>query len=108
MNWYVVKNGEIMFRGTEQECIEMIREDMTGELEIYSKDGRAKEMTNEMAKRAIVKRIEELQGKNRGIAQSREYQIGVMNGMLKAFFMAGIINAVEDKEIFDELFEEYF
>jgi hypothetical protein len=40
MNWYVVRNGEIMFRGTEQECIEMIREDMTGELEIYSEDGR--------------------------------------------------------------------
>lgn len=65
-------------------------------------------MTNEMAKRVIVKRIEELQGKTRGIAQSREYQIGMMNGMLKAFFMAGVLSATEKNELFDELFEEYF
>lgn len=65
-------------------------------------------MTNEMAKRAIVKRIEELQAKNRGIAQSREYQIGIMNGMLKAFFMAGVLSSTEKNELFDELFDEYF
>ena len=65
-------------------------------------------MTNEMAKRAIVKRIEELQAKNRGIAQSREYQLGIMNGMLKAFFMAGVLSDTEKNEYFDELFEEYF
>ena len=38
MKWYVVQNGEIVFIGTEEECGEVIGEDMTGELEMYPAD----------------------------------------------------------------------
>lgn len=38
--WYVVRFGEILFSGTEEECGEIIAKDMTGELEMYSENGR--------------------------------------------------------------------
>lgn len=36
--WYVVKNGVIVYVGTEEACVEIIAEDMTGELEMYSEE----------------------------------------------------------------------
>lgn len=36
MIWHIVRNGEVVFTGTEKECGEIISKDMTGELEIYS------------------------------------------------------------------------
>lgn len=38
--WYVVKDGEVIFTGTEEECNEMIENDMTGLLEMYPESGR--------------------------------------------------------------------
>jgi len=38
MMWYIAKNGEIIFSGTEQECIKIIEKDMSGELEMYHKE----------------------------------------------------------------------
>ena len=38
--WCVVKDGEVIFTGTEEECSEMIENDMTGELEMYPESGR--------------------------------------------------------------------
>lgn len=35
MKYAIVKNGEIVFIGTEEQCGEIISEDMTGELEMY-------------------------------------------------------------------------
>lgn len=35
MIWYIVKNGEVVFEGTEKECGEIISKDMNGELEMY-------------------------------------------------------------------------
>ena len=37
--WYVVKNGEIMYNGTEKECAKIMMNDMTGELEMYPVEG---------------------------------------------------------------------
>ena len=42
MKFYVVKNGIVVFSGTEKECIEIIAEDLSGELEMYPEEGRAK------------------------------------------------------------------
>jgi hypothetical protein len=36
--WYVAKNGEIIFKGTERECNEIIEKDLSGELEMYPKE----------------------------------------------------------------------
>ena len=36
--WHVVRNGEILFTGTEEECSMKIEADMTGELEMYPQD----------------------------------------------------------------------
>ena len=41
--FYVVRNGEILFTGTENDCIDFIKTDLTGELEIYPEEGRIKE-----------------------------------------------------------------
>ena len=38
--WYVVKFGEIIFSGTEEECGAIVAEDLTGDLEIYPEEGR--------------------------------------------------------------------
>ena len=38
--WYVVKNGEIVFYGTENQCGKIIAKDMTGELEMYPESAR--------------------------------------------------------------------
>lgn len=38
MKWFVVRNGEIVFSGTEEECGAIIAEDETGELEMYPAD----------------------------------------------------------------------
>lgn len=40
MKYYVVRNGEILFTGTEEECGAIVAEDLTGELEIYPETGR--------------------------------------------------------------------
>jgi len=40
MKYYVVHNGEIIFKGTEEECAEIIMNDTSGELEIYPEKGR--------------------------------------------------------------------
>lgn len=40
MKWYVVKFGRIIFEGTEEECAEIIANDMTGNLEIYPESAR--------------------------------------------------------------------
>lgn len=42
MKFYVVKNCIVVFSGTEEECIEVIAEDLSGELEMYPEEGRAK------------------------------------------------------------------
>lgn len=39
-NWVVVKDGEVIFTGTEEECNDMIENDMTGLLEMYPESGR--------------------------------------------------------------------
>ena len=33
--YYVVRDGEILFSGTEAECNEIVCKDMTGRLEVY-------------------------------------------------------------------------
>ncbi len=38
--YFVVRNGEIVFRGSEEECGKIIEKDMTGELEIYPASAR--------------------------------------------------------------------
>ena len=38
MKWYVVRDGEVIFSGTEDECGAVISEDMTDELEMYPAD----------------------------------------------------------------------
>ena len=38
--WYVVKDGEVIFSGTEEECDNMIENDTTGQLEMYPESGR--------------------------------------------------------------------
>ena len=38
--YYVVRDGEILFRGTEEEVEEIIEHDMSGKLEIYPEDGK--------------------------------------------------------------------
>ena len=38
--WYVVRNGEIVFVGSEQQAIEIIENDITGQLEMYPQEGR--------------------------------------------------------------------
>lgn len=43
MKWYVVRNGQIVFSGTEDECVEIVANDMSGELEMYSQDAFVKE-----------------------------------------------------------------
>lgn len=40
MVFYVVRNGEVVFSGTEEECGEIVAKDLTGELEIYPEEGR--------------------------------------------------------------------
>lgn len=40
MKWYIVKNGEIMYAGTEKECEEIIKNDITGEIEMYPETAR--------------------------------------------------------------------
>ena len=40
--WYVVKNGEIIYTGTEKECGKIIEEDMSGKLEMYPEEARQK------------------------------------------------------------------
>ena len=40
MKYYVVKDGKVLFSGTEEECAEIIANDMSGKLEIYSEMGR--------------------------------------------------------------------
>ena len=42
MRFYIVKNGIVIFSGTGEECIEVIAEDLSGELEMYPEEGRAK------------------------------------------------------------------
>ena len=37
-SWYLVRNGEILFKGTEVECAFEIWIDETGELEMYPAD----------------------------------------------------------------------
>lgn len=40
-NFYIVRNGEIVYRtDSEEEAIEIIQEDETGELEFYTKDAK--------------------------------------------------------------------
>ena len=36
--WYIVRNGEILFTGTEEECDMKMEADTTGELEMHSED----------------------------------------------------------------------
>ena len=38
--WYVVRNGEIVFSGTEKQCAKIIQKDLTGELEMYPASAR--------------------------------------------------------------------
>lgn len=38
--FYIVRNGEIIFTGSEQECIEIIQQDMTGDIEMYPAGGK--------------------------------------------------------------------
>ena len=38
--YYVVRDGEIIFSGTEEECGKIIEKDMTGRLEIYPASAR--------------------------------------------------------------------
>jgi hypothetical protein len=35
MKWFVVRNGSIVFSGSEKECSEIVANDMSGELEMY-------------------------------------------------------------------------
>jgi len=39
-SWYLVRNGEIQFKGTEMECAFEIWIDMSGELEMYPEEAR--------------------------------------------------------------------
>jgi len=38
--YYVVRDGEILFSGTEAECDEIVSRDMTGQLEVYPASAR--------------------------------------------------------------------
>ena len=38
MIWHIVRNGEIIFTGTEKECEEIISKDTTGEIEMYPEE----------------------------------------------------------------------
>ena len=38
--YYVVRDGEILFSGTEAECDEIVGRDMTGQLEVYPASAR--------------------------------------------------------------------
>lgn len=40
--WYVVRNGEIVYVGTEKQCVKIIESDMSGELELYPEEARIK------------------------------------------------------------------
>lgn len=35
MKYYITRNGEIIYTGTKEECITILQEDITGELEMY-------------------------------------------------------------------------
>lgn len=40
--WLLVKNGVVIFKGTEKECAKKIMKDITGQLEIYPEEARIK------------------------------------------------------------------
>ena len=39
-SWYLVRNGEVLLKGTEVECVFEIWSDVTGELEMYPEEAR--------------------------------------------------------------------
>ena len=42
MKWYVVRNGEILFTGTENQCVRIIDKDESDNLEMYPEEARIK------------------------------------------------------------------
>lgn len=51
----VVRNGEVLFTGTEQEAGRRIAEDMSGELEMYPQSGRSRTTAEERNNRELAR-----------------------------------------------------
>lgn len=68
----------------------------------------AKALTKQEIKNEIQNKLNEMFTKKVGIATERNYQMGVVNGMVRAFQLSGLINSDEAYEIRNEILDENF
>lgn len=65
-------------------------------------------MTPNDIKRLVVNDVVRMREQNLAFSKTTSYQMGKANGMLKAFWVAGLLTVSEWTSIYNEILEEMF